>query len=69
MVIMQTGDAGARRAYIESRGLGRVIYSHEDKSALGDSVCVQYHPKRIPGMYSCMFPCSLLAGGMLGGVC
>ncbi|EXJ82594.1 hypothetical protein A1O3_06407 [Capronia epimyces CBS 606.96] len=45
MVIMQTTDAAARRRYIESRGLAKVIYYHSH-----DEVeCVQYHPKGIRG--------------------
>lgn len=45
MIIMQTIDAALRRQYIESKKLARVIlgYSHDDV------VCVQYHPKGIPG--------------------
>ncbi|EER24356.1 hypothetical protein CPC735_057260 [Coccidioides posadasii C735 delta SOWgp] len=45
MIIMQTMDADWRRAFIESKGLGKVIFSHR----LPDSVCIQYHPKRIKG--------------------
>lgn len=45
MIIMQTLDATARRRFIESKGLGKVIYSHEHD----DAVCIQYHPKGIPG--------------------
>ena len=45
MLIMQTSDAQKRRQYIESKGLARVIWSHEGK----DSVAVQYHPKGIRG--------------------
>ncbi|OCK84149.1 hypothetical protein K432DRAFT_378895 [Lepidopterella palustris CBS 459.81] len=45
MIIMQTADAKGRRDYIESKGLGKVIFSHENE----DFVCVQYHPKGIKG--------------------
>lgn len=45
MIIMQTLDAAARRRSIEARGVGKVIYSHEHD----DAVCIQYHPKGIPG--------------------
>lgn len=45
MIIMQTLDAVARRSYIESKGLSKVIYAHEHD----DAVCIQYHPKGIKG--------------------
>jgi hypothetical protein len=45
MIIMQTLDAAARRAYIESRALAKVIFSHSHD----DVACVQYHPKGIAG--------------------
>ena len=45
MVIMQTEDAKKRREYIESKGLSKVIYGYAHE----DAVCVQYHPKGIPG--------------------
>jgi hypothetical protein len=45
MIIMQTEDAKARRTYLESKGLARVIFTHETE----DSICVQYHPKGIKG--------------------
>lgn len=45
MIIMQTEDAKKRREYIEAKGLGRVIFSHEH----GNVVCVQYHPRGIKG--------------------
>lgn len=45
MVIMQTIDAVARRKHIESKKLAKVIFEH----SFGDSVCIQYHPKGIPG--------------------
>lgn len=45
---MQTEDAARRRAYIEPKGLGRVIFSHEQDNAL----CVQYHPKGVKGATS-----------------
>jgi len=48
MVIMQTENAARRRAYIESKGLGKVIFIHEQDDAL----CVQYHPKGIKGATS-----------------
>ena len=47
MIIMQHPDAKKRREYIESKGLAKVIYSHEGN----DSVTVQYHPKGIKGSY------------------
>lgn len=48
MIIMQTLDAGARREYIESRNLARVVFSFTE----GDAQCVQYHPKGVPGMFA-----------------
>ncbi|KAK5073587.1 hypothetical protein LTR64_007277 [Lithohypha guttulata] len=45
MIIMQTIDAAARRKAIEAKKLAKVIYGHEHD----DVVCVQYHPKGIPG--------------------
>ncbi|KAF2237804.1 hypothetical protein EV356DRAFT_509686 [Viridothelium virens] len=45
MIIMQTKDAAKQRARIESRGLAKVIYTHDQD----DSLCVQYHPKGIKG--------------------
>lgn len=45
MIIMQTLDAGARKEYIQSRNLSRVIFDFIE----GDAECVQYHPKGIPG--------------------
>lgn len=45
MILMQTLDAEKRRAYIESGGLSKVIFSHGGP----ESVCVQYHPKGIKG--------------------
>ena len=45
MIIMQTLDAAVRRSYLESKGLAKVIFSHEGE----DFVCVQYHPKGIKG--------------------
>ena len=47
MIIMQTGDAAARRKYIESKKLAKVIWTHSH----GDVECVQYHPKGIAGMF------------------
>lgn len=49
MIIMQTVDALARKAYVESAKLGKVIFCHK----LQDSVCVQYHPKGFKGMSKC----------------
>ena len=46
MLIMQTGDAQKRREYIESKGLAKVIFSHEVKDG---GMMVQYHPKGIRG--------------------
>lgn len=48
MIIMQTIDAAARRKAIEANKLAKVIYGHEHD----DVVCVQYHPKGIPGKSS-----------------
>lgn len=45
MLIMQTGDATARRKYIESKKLAKVIWTHDTPT----SNAVQYHPKGIPG--------------------
>jgi hypothetical protein len=45
MIIMQTADALARKAHVESHTLTKVIFCHEKE----DSVCVQYHPKGIRG--------------------
>jgi hypothetical protein len=45
MIIMQTLDAGARKQYIESKKLARVIWSHPHD----DVQCFQYHPKGIAG--------------------
>ncbi|KAF2455874.1 hypothetical protein BDY21DRAFT_395271 [Lineolata rhizophorae] len=45
MIIMQTEDAAARRAFIETNGLAKVIHSHSSD----DADCVQYHPKGIKG--------------------
>ncbi|RYN46519.1 hypothetical protein AA0114_g8309 [Alternaria tenuissima] len=45
MIIMQTEDAKKRREHIEAKGLSRVIFEHD----LGDSVCIQYHPRGIKG--------------------
>jgi hypothetical protein len=45
MIIMQTVDALARKAYIESKKLAKVIFCHK----MEDSICVQYHPKGIRG--------------------
>ena len=49
MVIMQTVDAKARRDLIESKGLGKVIWTMEHGD---DVVAVQYHPKGVKGLYS-----------------
>ncbi len=48
MIIMQTGDAVARKSYIEAKKLAKVIYSHEHD----DACCIQYHPKGIKGRAS-----------------
>jgi hypothetical protein len=45
MIIMQTNDALARKAFIEANMLAKVIFCH----VMDDSVCVQYHPKAIRG--------------------
>jgi len=45
MIIMQTMNAEKRRAYIESKGLSKVIYSYQHD----DVHCIQYHPKGIKG--------------------
>ena len=47
MIIMQTGDAKKRKEYIESKGLAKVIFTHETE----DSCTVQYHPKGIYGVF------------------
>ena len=47
MIIMQTLDALARKKHIEEKKLGKVIFEHETDG--GESICVQYHPKGIPG--------------------
>ena len=46
MIIMQTEDAIARRDYLDSNKLAKVILTHENE----DSVCIQYHPKGVKGM-------------------
>lgn len=46
MIIMQTMNADKRRAYIESKGLSKVIYSYQHD----DVHCIQYHPKGIKGL-------------------
>lgn len=51
MIIMQTLDAAARRRYIESKGLAKVIFTHSH----GEVECVQYHPKGIYGKYLTKF--------------
>ncbi|KAF1986854.1 hypothetical protein K402DRAFT_331986 [Aulographum hederae CBS 113979] len=45
MIIMQTVDATKQRNYIESKGLSKVIWSHESNQ----SVAYQYHPRGIQG--------------------
>ncbi|KIX04179.1 uncharacterized protein Z518_07733 [Rhinocladiella mackenziei CBS 650.93] len=45
MIIMQTTDAAARRKYLESNKLAKVIFGYSH----GDVECVQYHPKGILG--------------------
>ncbi|KEF55193.1 uncharacterized protein A1O9_08847 [Exophiala aquamarina CBS 119918] len=42
---MQTSDAATRKQYIESKNLAKVIFSYSHD----DAVCVQYHPRGIPG--------------------
>src|SRR6266498_2684348 len=69
MIIMQTSDANAQRKRIESRGLGKVIYSHEHDGA----VCVQYHPKGVKGTTSfyyfvCFRVCVMVAGNIVGAL-
>lgn len=67
MVIMQTQDAGARKEYIQTRNLSRVIFDFID----GDAECVQYHPKGIPGtpphraQYGHRTQLTLATGGMM----
>jgi hypothetical protein len=46
MLIMQSAHAAARRRAIELRG-GKVIYAHDAPGS--PSICVQYHPKTVPG--------------------
>ena len=55
MIIMQTGDAGARRKEIEAKGR-KVIFSHSFEHGYRSwgqgrdrGWCVQYHPKGIKG--------------------
>ena len=48
MLIMQTSDAAARRSYIESTGLSKVIWRHDHDGV----VCAQYHPKGVKGTNS-----------------
>jgi hypothetical protein len=50
MIIMQTLDVAARRKHIEQNKLGRVIFGHGLEG--GESICVQYHPKGVPGRTS-----------------
>ena len=47
MIIMQTGDAKKRKEFIESKGLAKVIWTHETET----SMTVQYHPKGIAGAF------------------
>lgn len=63
MIIMQTEDAKKRRQYIETKGLSKVITSHEH----GDTVFVQYHPKGIKGTECSAWTYCLLtaSGGMM----
>jgi hypothetical protein len=46
MLIMQNEDAAARRDYITSKKLGKVILDDEHD----DVVSVQYHPNGMKGM-------------------
>lgn len=66
MIIMQTGDAAARRSYLESTGRARVIFSHEGE----DFVCIQYHPKGIKGtsLSSTPVSCPSMLISILGGM-
>jgi hypothetical protein len=45
MVIMQTASAIARRDYLQSKNMAKVIFEHKTE----ESVCIQYHPKGIKG--------------------
>ena len=54
MIIMQTMNADKRRAYIESKGLSKVIYSYQHD----DVHCIQYHPKGIKGKLLHLFKTS-----------
>lgn len=47
MIIMQTVDAVARKKHIQENNLGKVIFEHDADG--GESFCVQYHPKGVPG--------------------
>jgi len=47
MIIMQTMDAAARKKHIQENKLGKVIFDHEADGR--ESICVQYHPKGVPG--------------------
>jgi hypothetical protein len=59
MIIMQTEDAKKRREHIEAKGLSRAIFEHD----LGDSVCIQYHPRGIKGKFDT--GCILVVGPAL----
>jgi hypothetical protein len=54
MIIMQTLDAAAWRKHIEENKLGKVIFGHDNEG--GESICVQYHPKGVPGRRSVLNP-------------
>jgi hypothetical protein len=45
MIIMQSASAIARREYLKSHNLAKVIFEHRTE----EGVCIQYHPKGIKG--------------------
>ena len=49
MIIMQNRDGPARRAYIEQRGLAKVIWKHSHTEHPHPYHATQYHPKGIKG--------------------
>lgn len=56
MIIMQTGDAQARKEEIERRGKGKAIFTHPFQHSYkswggvkDEGYCVQYHPKGVKG--------------------
>jgi hypothetical protein len=64
MIIMQTHSAIARRDYLQSHNLARVIFEHE----LEESVCMQYHPKGIKGGVMPELDSHFIKEGVVDGV-